>query len=37
MDSLSTDDIIRHDAKHTDLKAEAVRAKFERKRERAYF
>jgi|HubBroStandDraft_3_1064219.scaffolds.fasta_scaffold933493_1 hypothetical protein len=37
MESLSADDIIRQDAKHTELRAEAVRAKFERRRERAYF
>jgi hypothetical protein len=37
IESLSTDDIIRQDAKHTELRAEAVRAKFERKRERAHF
>lgn len=30
IESLSADDIIRHDAKHKELRAEAIRAKFER-------
>jgi hypothetical protein len=31
IEPLSTDDIIRHDAKHAELRHEAIRAKFERR------
>jgi hypothetical protein len=37
MESLSADDIIRQDAKHTELRAEAVLAKFERRAGTGYF
>jgi hypothetical protein len=35
MEPLSTDDIIRQDAKHSELRREAIRAKFERRHQSA--